>query len=138
MPSLDGVPDEVIQHILHFVSPDDNLRSVQLLSKRFNRLANEALLWRHYCRISFRYWAPEHQFQEKLQGLATDVDWKDLWMIRRRRNSHVGHLLDGILTTQVGRIKKFEQICLLGYDAKDFLLEQCHTDESAEDVLARR
>lgn len=59
-------------------------------------------------------------------------------MERNRRNTRVSYLMDGILASKVGRLQKFGQICMLGYDAKDFLLEQCHTDETAEDVLARR
>lgn len=138
MPSLDDIPDELIRHILYFVSPDDNLSCIQLLSKRFNHLANEALLWRHHCCTSFNYWHSDHKFREKLDQRASEVDWKALWITRKRRNVRIAYLLDDILATRVGRLKKLEQICLLGYDAKDFLLEQCHVDDSVEDVLARR
>lgn len=138
MPSLDDVPDEIIRQILDFVSPDNNLACVQLLSKRFNHLANEPLLWRYHCRTSFHYWHSDHRFREKLEQKAPEVDWKALWTTRKRANVRIANLLDGILSTKVGRLKKLEQICLLGYDAKDFLLEQCHADDCAEDVLARR
>jgi F-box protein 21 len=138
MPSLDIFPDEIIRHILVFVSPEDNLGSVQLISSRLHYLANEPLLWKHYCQTSFRYWHPDHGFEERLAARASSVEWKKLWIARKRGNIKIGRLLDGILSTKVGQLKKLQQICLLGYDAKDFLLEQCHIDESAEDVLARR
>lgn len=136
--SLDQAPDEIIQHLLHYVSPEDTLQSFQLLCHRFHRLANEGLLWRYHCRTAFRYWHPDHGFREKLHAPAASVGWKRLFLLRARRNHMVSHLLDGILETKVGRLKKIEDICRLGYDAKDFLLAHCRTHESAPDVLARR
>lgn len=47
-------------------------------------------------------------------------------------------LLDSLLSTQVGRIHKFQRIVEIGYDAKDCLLQHLAVDENAEDVLARR
>lgn len=138
MPSLDDFPDEIIRHVLWFVSPEDNLGVIQALSRRFYHLGNEALLWRHYCRISFTYWNPDHDIEKKFAAIPSSVAWKSLWITRKRSTTKVSRLLDGILSTKVGQLRKLQQICLLGYDAKDYLLEQCHVDESAEDVLARR
>lgn len=135
---LDQVPYEIIQHLLYYVSPEDNLASFQLLSHRLYRLANEPLLWKYHCRSSFRFWNPEHGFQRRLKQRASEADWKCLFIQRNTRNVQISHLLDEILATKAGRLMKFEQICRLGYDAKDFLLDQCHAEESAEDVLARR
>ncbi|KAL2752215.1 hypothetical protein ACRALDRAFT_1066266 [Sodiomyces alcalophilus JCM 7366] len=138
MPRLDQIPDEIIHHILTFVSPEDNLLRVQLLSRRLNALANEPLLWRQHCRTSFAHWDPSHDLPGKLGAPVSDVDWKALFLLRKARNVHVANLFDSILATKFGRMEKFEQICRLGYDARDFLLEQCHTIDSADDVLARR
>lgn len=138
MPSLDQIPDEIIHHILTFVSPEDNLLCVQLLSRRLNTLANEPLLWRQHCQTSFAHWDPSHDLPAKLGAKVSDVDWKGLFLLRKARNARISNLFDGILATKFGRVKKFEQICRLGYDAKDFLLEQCRTIDSADDVLARR
>jgi F-box protein 21 len=138
MASLDSFPDEIIRVVLNFVSPEDNLASVQPLSRRFNHLAEEPLLWRHYCCCTWRHWHPDHKFGDKLAARASSVDWKSLWLWRQRNRVEVARLFDGMLSTRVGQLKSFEQICLKGYDAKDFLLEQCRTDDSAEDVLARR
>ncbi|KAK4216350.1 hypothetical protein QBC37DRAFT_417010 [Rhypophila decipiens] len=138
MPSLGDFPDEIIRHVLWFVSPEDNLAVVQHLSRRFYHLGSESLLWRQYCRTSFTYWHPDHDIENKFLSIPSSVAWKDLWIARKRSTTKVSRLLDGILSTKVGQLSKLQQICLLGYDAKDYLLEQCHIDDSAEDVLARR
>lgn len=138
MPSLEEFPDEIIRHILLYLPPEDTLRSFQLLSRRLHYLANESLLWRWYCRISFKYWHPGHRFQEKLAVRASSVDWKRMWLARKRSNNEVARLLDGVLSTKVGQLRRLQQICQMGYDVKDYLLDQCHIDDSAEDALARR
>ncbi len=137
MPSLEAVPDEIIRHILYFVSPEDNLANIQLLSRRFHSLANEPLLWKYHNRASFRYWASKHQFARKLTSLASEVEWKLLWLERTRTNRRIARTFDDLLPTKVGRLRKLGHICQLGYDAKDFLLMQLHTEDSVEDHLAR-
>jgi F-box protein 21 len=136
--SLEDIPDEIIRHILLYLPPEDTLENFQLLSRRYQHLANESLLWRWHCQHSFRHWHPDHDFHEKLTVRASSVDWRGLWTRRKRNNNRVARLLDGVLSTKVGQLKKLKQICELGYDAKDYLLEQCRADDSAEDVLARR
>ncbi|RCI11262.1 hypothetical protein L249_7500 [Ophiocordyceps polyrhachis-furcata BCC 54312] len=136
--SLEKVPDEIIQHLLYYISPADNLENLQYLSRRFNRLANEPLLWRYHCSSSFRFWHQHHEYRRKLRRKASEVDWKQLHIQRTRQNRIVMENLDSIIATKVGRLKRFEQVARLGYDAKDFLLTQCRTDESADDYLARR
>ncbi|PFH63065.1 hypothetical protein XA68_10068 [Ophiocordyceps unilateralis] len=136
--SLEKMPDEIIQQLLYYVSPADNLSSLQYLSQRFNRLANERLLWRFHCNSSFQYWHQHHDHRGKLRRKPSEVDWKRLFIQRTRQNQFVAEKLDAIVATKVGRLKRFEEVARLGYDAKDFLLTQCRTDESAEDYLARR
>ncbi|KAK3313918.1 hypothetical protein B0H66DRAFT_607155 [Apodospora peruviana] len=136
--SLHDFPHEIIRHILLYVSPEDNLRIAQLLSRGFYHLGNEGLLWRQYCRTSFTYWHPDHQIERKFAAIPSSVAWKQLWITKKRSTTKVARLLDGILSTKRGQLERLQQICLLGYDAKDYLLEQCRVDESAEDVLARR
>ncbi|KAI0397492.1 hypothetical protein F5Y17DRAFT_414539 [Xylariaceae sp. FL0594] len=138
MPSLESLPDELIHQILHSLSPELTLKSVSLLSRRFHCIANEPLLWRHYCQVSFRYWQADHHFDDKVRGPLHEVDWKALYLLRLRRNSHIASLLDGVVASRVSRIDKTERICRYGYDAKDYLLAQCRVDDSADDVLARR
>src|SRR5688572_16446112 len=110
--SMHRLPNEIIQHLLYHLPPEDNLASFQLLSRRMNRLANGHLLWRHHCQ-SIRYWSQEHNLQQKLLGPPTDADWKGLFVLRKRRNTRVAKLFDGILASQVGRIARIEQICVL-------------------------
>ncbi|KAK5995754.1 hypothetical protein PT974_04172 [Cladobotryum mycophilum] len=132
------VPDEIINHLLYYISPSDNLSGLQLVSRRFNRLANEPLLWKYHCCSNFQYWHPTHKFHDKVTRLVEHTDWKRLFILRISRNERIATLLNDIISTKVGRIKRFEQIAQLGYDAKDFLLEQCQTDPSLDDGLATR
>ena len=138
MSSLETLPDELVQHLLHYVPPEDILRNFSPLSKRLHRVAQEPLLWRYYCRTTFKYWNADHRLQEKLGHPVHNVDWKGLFLLRLRRNARAAVLLDGIVASRVSRMQKIEQICRFGYDVKDFLLSQCQVDDSAEDVLARR
>ncbi|KAG6059162.1 hypothetical protein E4U17_006817 [Claviceps sp. LM77 group G4] len=136
--SLEQIPDEIVQQLLYHVSPEDNLRCFQLLAHRYHRLGCQSLLWRDHCCTRFRYWSSEHEIQEKLRQTVATVEWKELYILRKSRNSLVSKLLDAVLASQVGRLQNMERICRLGYDAKDFLLEQCQSHESVSDVLARR
>ncbi|KAG5926136.1 hypothetical protein E4U42_003600 [Claviceps africana] len=136
--SLEQVPDEIIQQLLYYISPEDNLRCFQLLAHRFHRLAAQGLLWRHHCCTRFRYWSPQHGFHQKLRQPVTSINWKQLFLLRKRGNHLISKLLDAVLASKVGRLKRMEHICRLGYDAKDFLLDQCRTPQTASDVLSRR
>ncbi|KAI1130139.1 hypothetical protein F5Y10DRAFT_236283 [Nemania abortiva] len=138
MCSFDSLPDELIHQILHYLSPEQTLTIVALVSRRFNNIAHEPLLWKYYCQTGFKYWQAEHHFHDKAHGSLHDVDWKALYLLRLRRNGHIANLIDGIVASRVSRLEKTEQICQYGYDAKDYLLTQCRVDESVEDVLARR
>ncbi|KAI1264573.1 hypothetical protein F5Y18DRAFT_74362 [Xylariaceae sp. FL1019] len=138
MSSFDSLPDELIQQILHSLSPEECLTTVAYLSRRFNAIAQEPLLWRYYCRVSFRYWQADHCFHDKLNGALRDVNWKNLYLLRLKRNAQIATLIDDIVASRVSRLDKTERICAFGYDAKDYLLTQCRVDDSADDVLARR
>ncbi|CCF33425.1 F-box domain-containing protein [Colletotrichum higginsianum] len=138
MLSLDQIPEEILHQILHYISPEDNLLLVHLLSRRLNQLAQEPLLWRYYCMHAFKFWHPSHNFDEKLKEPASRVAWKDLFLFRKRRDAKVASLFNEVLATKYGRAKKFGEICSLGYDAKDFILSQVQTPDAADDVLARR
>ncbi|OLN94191.1 hypothetical protein CCHL11_02861 [Colletotrichum chlorophyti] len=138
MISLGQIPDEIIHQILHYISAEDNLLSVHPVSSRLNRLANEPILWRYYCLHAFDFWQPEHRFEDKLKQPVSSVAWKQLFLRRKRRNVRIATLFDGVLATKYGRVRKFEEICLYGQDAKDFLSHQTQTPDTASDVLARR
>ncbi|KAI0012370.1 hypothetical protein F4779DRAFT_568378 [Xylariaceae sp. FL0662B] len=135
---FDALPDELVHHILQYVSPEETLTKVSLLSKRFHRIAQEPLLWRRYCKDNFKYWESSHRVKDKLQGKVHDTNWKRLFLVRRGRNAYIAKLIDSIVTSRLSRLQKMEQICVYGYDAKDYLLSQCAIDDSSEDFLARR
>ncbi|KAI6709260.1 hypothetical protein JHW43_008207 [Diplocarpon mali] len=137
--TLIRLPDEVLRHIVAFCLPADVLLNVQCLSRRFRRLAGEPLLWRYHCRVEFRYWDPKHQIREKLSKNVNDVDWKLLYIHRRKVDIQTTSSLNSILQRQTNRLSMFQSIADHGYDAKDTLLRHCHnTDDAVEDVLARR
>lgn len=136
--SLNQLPDEIIRHILFYLSPLDTLHGVGLTCRHLARLSKEGLLWRFHCIQTFKYWHPSHAFRTLLRLPPPQTDWKRLFVLRYDRNKQISRLLNGILRTQVGRHKRFERITKFGYDAKDFLLEHCDADDSFEDVLARR
>lgn len=138
MASIDSLPDEIVHHILLYVSPEEILTKIAHLSKRFNRVAQEPLLWRSYCETNFKYWDSSHRFTERLTSNVHDTDWKRLFLVRLSHNASIARLVDGIISSRVCRLQKMEQICLYGYDAKDYLLSQCRVPDSTEDVLARR
>lgn len=136
--SLNHLPDEVLQQILFYLEPQDILRNVQRLSKRFHTLGGEPLLWRHYCETEFRYWDPKHNIRLKFAAHIEAVDWKQLYARRKAAELETTEVLDSILETQTDRISKFERIAQLGYDAKDTLIRNFRTDPEVDDGLARR
>ncbi|KAI5919745.1 F-box domain-containing protein [Camillea tinctor] len=138
MTAFEALPDELVHQILHYLSPEETLQTVALFSKRFNRVAQEPLLWRYYCKSNFKYWHSSHHFKEKLRGKLREVNWKGLYLLRLSRNRRIAKLIDEIISSRISRLDKTEKICLYGYDAKDYLLSQCRIDDSAEDVFARR
>ncbi|KAI1370995.1 hypothetical protein F4677DRAFT_436838 [Hypoxylon crocopeplum] len=138
MAPIDSLPDEIVHHILLYVSPEETLTKIALLSKRFNSVAHEPFLWRSYCQHTFKYWNSEHRFKERLAGNLRDTDWRQLFLRRLGRNACIARLVDGIVGSRVFRLQRIEKICEYGYDAKDFLLSQCRVPDDAEDVLARR
>lgn len=136
--SINSLPDEIVHQVLLYVSPEEILSKIALLSKRFNRIAQEPLLWRSYCEGNFKYWESGHRFRERLEDKVHETDWKQLFLLRLGRNDCIARLVNGIVASRVSRLQKIEQICQYGYDAKDYLLSQCRIPDSSEDVLARR
>lgn len=136
--SLHQIPDEIIQHLLLYLPPEDNLVTFQRLSRRMSRIAREPLLWRHHCRARFLYWDSRHGFFAKLSGRASATDWMGLFIARLRRNARAARLLDHVISSGPGDAESYGNLARLGCDAKDFLLDQSRIDDDAEDVLARR
>ncbi|KAL4778081.1 Hemimethylated DNA-binding protein YccV like-domain-containing protein [Aspergillus varians] len=135
--SVNDIPEEILYNILLFCNASDSV-AVGCTARRFRRVANEPLLWRHYCQTHFKFWAQGHNMPAKLSGAVSTVDWKALYISRHRVDRATCQLLDSILTSQTGRIEKFRSVVNFGYDAKDTLLRNISIDLCAEDYLARR
>lgn len=136
--TISDLPDEVLDQVLHYLSPEQTILNVRRASKRFALLSEEPLLWRYYCRTEYTYWDAKHRIKQKFGGDVGDVDWKKLYMYRRNTDIRISELLDSILSEQIGRIDKTKDISEFGYDAKDILLRNCRVEIDTEDVLARR
>lgn len=133
---FDHLPDEILQQILYYSSPYDTLSNIQLFSKRFNRLANEPLLWRYHCCANFKYWDAKHSFHQKLASIVGNVNWKGLYIHRKNVDSRTTKALNRLLQSRAHRIVNFEEIGSFGYDAKDTLLRHCRI--RGNDYLARK
>ena len=134
--SIHGLPNELLQHVLLYVPPL-SIIAFEQVCRRFANVVG-SYNWRSLCYTQFRYWDRRHDISAKFEDRGTNIDWKRIYVERHRSHRETSRLLDGILSTQVGRIDKFQKIIDIGYDAKDCLLEQLAVDDGAGDVLARR
>jgi F-box protein 21 len=134
--TLSELPNEVLQQVLYYLPPL-SLPAFQLVNRRFSLLAN-GLIWRHVCTSKYRYWKSDHNIGEKLAAKVEQTNWKELYTQRHVIDRHTTQTLNSILSSQTGRIEKFQQILQYGYDAKDCLLWHYSSASDAEDVLARR
>lgn len=134
-----SLPEEIIENTLKFIPDDDSaLLDISLVCKKLYRLSNSPLEWRARCR-RFRYWEPRHEYQKKVKHpLPAEVDWRSLFVERIYSYKRTTMLLNEIISSPVDRIKKFNKIADLGYDAKDCLAEHANASDDVEDVLARR
>ena len=135
--SLAELPNEVICHILQYLSPSD-VPPLDLVSKRFCNLARQPVLWQEFCRKNFRSWDQRWQIDDKFGDNTAIVDWRGIYSKRHQTDKSTSHQLDSLLSSQSGRIAKSETIVQFGYDAEDTLVRQLRTGDDAEDVLARR
>lgn len=135
--SLTHLPDEILHSILYYSSPRA-AAALECTARRFRNIAKEPLLWRHYCRSHFRFWEHRHDFENKLAGPVSSVDWKGLYVSRHLTDSTVTDALEDILSSQRGRLEKFRAIMSFGYDAKDTLIRNTLVGSDREDHLARR
>ncbi|KAF6219304.1 hypothetical protein HO133_005129 [Letharia lupina] len=134
--TLSELPTEVLHQIISYLPPS-SVPTLQTVSRKFNDFP-QPLLWRDHCRTHFKYWSPEHSFQQKLSGAVVETDWKKLFSDRYSVDRSITRDVDGILASQRNRIEKAERIMGHGYDAKDALLRHLNVGDHAEDVLARR
>lgn len=136
--SFHNLPDEVLRNLLFYLDPADTLERFQFIDHRAARLVRDPLLWRYHCFHGFKLWDSSHEIAARTQRPVSEFDWKRLFIQRTAQNAYVAQLFEEILVTRLDRWAKIEEICDLGYDAKEFLIEQCNAPESSEDALARR
>lgn len=130
------LPNEILQQIISYLS-GASIPAIQRSCCRLYSLV-DSLTWRRLCQTEFRYWDPDRDVRNKFDTALNQVDWRGIFAERYCTKQRVTSLLDSILSSQVGRIGKFQQIVEMGYDAKDCLLEHLAVDDDTDDVLARR
>jgi F-box protein 21 len=119
--SLIDLPDEVIQNVLFHLNYTNAL-ALEATCRRFRAVANEPLLWKSFCRDSWKKWQPRHNFKAKIAD-SKFHGWKGLFAERTRSHREVCALVKSIVEEDGNRIAKVERIVDLGWDAKDTLLD---------------
>ncbi|OXV06628.1 hypothetical protein Egran_05607 [Elaphomyces granulatus] len=132
---LHELPDEILHSILRFSSPTSSIALGQT-ARKFQRITNEPLLWRFYCQSLFTFWDKRHELPKMLASPVYSVNWKQLYVMRHIMDSSITQTLNSILSSQTGRIEKFEVIINFGYDAKDTLIRHSLAINE-DDCLAR-
>lgn len=135
--SISILPDEILRIILSFL-PSNAIADVSLVSKKFNSLTQEGLLWRAFCQQRYRFWNVQRNITQQWNAPIHENNWKEIYVDRRIKDEKVNQLMDEILSSQTDRIAKFHQIAGLGYEAKDQLLRHIDIHDDAADVLCRR
>ena len=135
---LTALPTEILEAIFLQLDPR-SLLALSQTSSFIKRITSDApILWRHFCRTTFKSWAPHHNIATKFAGPLSDVDWRKLFIERIKIEKRTLVLLNNVLETQQGRIRRINEIADFGYDAKETLLREIDCPDDAEDVLARR
>lgn len=134
--SINTLPDELLHCILCYTTPATAL-ALEQTSKRYKGVTNAPILWRYYCLRDFRYWDKRHSISEKSTCPASQIEWKELCKTRHLIDAAITESLDSILSSQTGRIEKFQKVVNFGYDAKDTLLRHGTVEPTVEDSLAR-
>lgn len=134
--TLTSLPDEVIQSILVYLPPTSTV-SVQLTCRRLQNVASEPLIWKDYCRRTFRWWDRRHSLASKLADPSFTA-WKQLFATRADSSWHTRTALDSIINDQVGRLDSIQLILKAGYDAKDDLFSLFWNAAVSRNHLAQR
>lgn len=133
-----NLPDELLESIVFHLLPADTV-AFGATCKRNNKITYEPLVWRRHCQDGWRYWAAEHEIEEKLKSPPAQVKWRSLYSERARIDKDALEKFNALLQTQQYRLQRMEEVAAMGYDVKDLMLEmRDRTPDDAEDVLARR
>ena len=134
--TMNDLPTEVIFQILFNIPPSDAI-SVIMSAKRYHTFLGPTL-WRHFCRIKFRFWQEFWNIEAKFKERVEDVDWRGTFLRRQEAELSTEVLLEQIIQGQSGRLSRYEPILAYGFDVKDVLLRHIDVGDDAQDVLARR
>ncbi|KAF2433823.1 YccV-like-domain-containing protein [Tothia fuscella] len=150
-PGFYDLPNELIQSILSYLTPESLGGSIRSVDKRLQSIADTPLLWRFHCRTQYRFWDPTHDIKKAFAKPVDATKWKDLFVSRRKLDKFVEEKIDEIIQSSQNRILNIEDVVRGGastglgprkashtYDVKDKLLELCRTPEDVDDYLARR
>ena len=137
-PSFTTLPTEILEAIFLHLDPHSFLSISQTCKAINSNTADAPVVWRHFCKTSFRSWCSQHDIATKLAGPLSQVDWRGLFIHRFQKNKETRRLLDTMLESQQGRTKCITEIADFGYDAKDVLLQERACSEDAKDALARK
>jgi F-box protein 21 len=126
--TIASLPDELIIRILeHTVDSPLDLFAFSLTCRKFHRITQDESIWRAVCR----------QWTVWLQG--DGLSWREQFLRRCGMDRAIDDAMDAIINKpQLGRIARIEELCRLGYEARDALLKHIAVADNAEDCLARR
>ena len=137
-PAFTDLPTELLEAIFLSLDPP-SIFALARTSRLIKSLTIDSpVVWRHLCRTGYTIWAPHHNIASKYAGPLGDVDWRTLYMRRRRIDSETKRLIDHVVATQHKRIRCINEIAEFGGDAKETLLRECRCPDDADDMLARR
>ncbi|CAK9188728.1 unnamed protein product [Sphagnum troendelagicum] len=118
--SLETLPPELIRSILTYLSPEDTSALAQTCH-RMNVLTRDDKLWRQHFfnrytyphRISIQFSRDGYQpgsVRKVLQSPPDGCSWQDYFVQRARKDNHIRHLLNEIVSTRKNRLGNAELI----------------------------
>jgi F-box protein 21 len=133
-----SLPNELLAWIFTFL-PSSSVCSVLLTCKRFNEVADQALLWRSLCRTEWKYWHHQHDIENALTKPIDHTDWKRLFILKRLTDRRVARTVEQIIADEQSVNSKIWSLVGEGYDAKDELIRIYHSAQpNKDDGLARK
>lgn len=129
-------PDEILLQVLRKL-PATSLLACSATCKRFQRVTDQSI-WRQRCLDDFKYWDRRHRVQDLINKPVSEVDWRDLYAVRRNVDRETKQAINGLIATQAGRTSRVDAIIAFGDDIKESLLRNIKSPETDPDILARR
>lgn len=137
MATLLDLPDELIQEIFTYL-PASSAAAFGSVAVRLNKISLTPLLWRDYCRDTWRFWQISDHPISTEDGSSND-QWRELYVQKHIMDQETLQVFDDLLKTQQHRLERIQFIAdHFKYDAKDLLLRLLQTSVDVDDVLARR